>query len=170
MGTNTTLAAALRQGLLFDGEDNLEPLIGVVARVFILGSLPHSEPADNEFHRSFADGRFRLSLLSPRDVGLPYGRIPRLILSHLTTQAVRMKTADLVLAPSLSGFCAVLGLTPTGGTNGSIAQVKKQLIRLVNLSVKATWDDAARRPDRLDPEDAVYSGHGYQLASEHFFP
>ena len=167
----TTLVTALRQGLLFEGEDNPEPLIGLVARIFILGSLPHSEPEDNEFHRSFADDRFRLSLLSPREVGLPYGRIPRLILSHLTTQAVRVKSPDLTLAASLSSYCTVLGLTPTGGANGSISQVKRQLIRLVNLTVKATWDDSGRRrSDRIDGEEGIYAGHGYQLAAEHYFP
>lgn len=168
---STTLASALRQGFLFDVEESPEPLFGLVARIFILGSLPHSEPDDNEFHRSFADGRFRLSLLSPREVGLPYGRIPRLILSQVTTQAARVKGPELTLASSLSSYCSVLGLTPTGGANGSISQVKRQLIRLVNLTVKATWDDSGRRRlDRLDDDVGIYAGHGYQLASEHYFP
>lgn len=168
---STPLATALQQGLLFEEDESQEPLFGLVARVFILGSLPHSEPEDNEFHRSFADGRFRLSLLSPRDVGLPYGRIPRLILSQVTTQAIRIKCPELTLAPSLSAYCSMLGLTPTGGVNGSISQVKKQLIRLVNLNVKATWDDSnGRRGTHREGDEGIYAGRGYQLASEHYFP
>lgn len=102
----TQLAAVPRRGFLCEDE----PLVGLVARVFILGSLPHSEPRDHEFHRSFGDERFRLSLLASRDVGLPFGRIPRLILSLMTTQAVRERTPELVLAPSFRSFCSLLGV------------------------------------------------------------
>lgn len=165
----TTLAKALRQGLLLEEDEGAEPLVGWFARVFVLGSLPHSRPDDNEFQRSFGIESFKLHLLAPRDIGLPYGRIPRLILARLTTQAVREKNPELVLGSSFSDFCWQLGVPPTGGANGYLTQVKKQLIRLVHLTVKATWDTTKKR--RLAPEeDRIYAGHGYQLASEHVFP
>ncbi len=165
----TTLGKALRQGLLIEDDEGTEPLVGWFARVFVLGSLPHSRPDDNEFQRSFGVESFKLHLLAPRDVGLPYGRIPRLILARLTTQAVREKTPKLVLGSSFSDFCWQLGVPPTGGTNGYLAQVKNQLIRLVHLSVKATWDTTRKRKLAGD-EERIYTGHGYQLASEYFFP
>ncbi len=163
------LGKTLRQGLLFEDDEGLEPLIGWFARVFILGSLPHSRPDDNEFERSFGVESFKLHLLSPRDVGLPYGRIPRLILARLTTQAVREKTPELGLASSFSDFCWQLGVPPTGGANGYLTQVKNQLVRLVHLTVQATWDTTRKR--KLSPdEERIYSGNNFQLASDYFFP
>lgn len=141
-----------------------DPLVSLVARITVLGGLPHSEPSDNEFHRSF--GTFRLSLSAPK--GLPYGRIPRLILSHITTLAVRTGSPDIVLASSIRSFCDCLGMPATGGPNGYIAQIRKQLLRLVDLNVKATWED--RSGDR-DPEEArIYAGYGYRLCSAYYFP
>ena len=162
----TALNKAL--GLSLEDDEGTDALVGWFARVFVLGSLPHSRPDDNEFQRSFGVESFRLHLLAPRDVGLPYGRIPRLILARLTTQAVREKTPELVLASSFSDFCWQLGVPPTGGANGYLTQVKNQLIRLAHLTVTATWDTTRKR--RRAAEDRIYAGHGYQLASEYFFP
>lgn len=54
--------------------DDPEPLVGLVARAFVLGGLPHSEPGDHEFHRTF--GSFRLSLMAPREIDYPTGGFP----------------------------------------------------------------------------------------------
>jgi hypothetical protein len=125
-------------------------LFGFVPRVFVLGGLPHSRPIENSFYRSF--GSFRLSLVAPEDIGLPYGRIPRLILSHITTLAVRERTPELFLARSFRSFCEHLGMPATGGPNGYLTRVRQQLIRVANLGVKATWDAARRVP--MDPDES----------------
>lgn len=60
-------------------------------------------------------------------------------------------------------------IPPTGGPNGYLALVKKQLTRLVDLSVKATWDTTG--PRQSDPdEDRIYVRHGYQIATDCRFP
>jgi hypothetical protein len=43
------------------------------------------------------NGHYTLSILAPRDVGLPYGRYPRLVLAYLNTEAVKRKTRHIDL-------------------------------------------------------------------------
>lgn len=54
------------------------------------------------------NGALTLSLLAPSHVGLPYGALPRLLLSWLTTEAVRTRERTLVLGPNLSRYFEVL--------------------------------------------------------------
>jgi Plasmid encoded RepA protein len=87
--------------------------IGYMARVLTRATLPHKKVEGSQFKRS--NGVFSLSVLAPEEVGLPYGTIPRLLLSWLTTEAVRTKTPELILGHTLSEFMTQLGLVPTGG-------------------------------------------------------
>ena len=66
------------------------PLVGFLARALVQATLPHSDPKSNEFVRR--NGHLTLSIMAPRNVGLPYGRYPRLVLAYLSTEAVRRKT------------------------------------------------------------------------------
>lgn len=74
-----------------------------------------------------------------REVGLPYGRYPRLILSWLVTEALTTKSRVLTLKPTFSAWIRdELGVTPTGGTNGTITRVRDAMTRLFNLKIKVT--------------------------------
>ena len=53
-------------------------------------TLPHSRSEDNEFTR--CSGLYDLCLLTPRRVGLPFGRYPRLAFVWIITEAVRRQT------------------------------------------------------------------------------
>lgn len=86
--------------------------IGYMARVLTQVTIPHKKVLGNEFTRT--NGFFSLSIMSPSKIGLPYGTIPRLLLSWITTEAVRKKNPEIVLGRSLSGFMQELGLIPTG--------------------------------------------------------
>ena len=58
----------------------------------MLASLTHSRVDGIEFARR--NGNFTLSIMSPSEIGLPYGTITRLLLSWLTTtEAVRTEVA-----------------------------------------------------------------------------
>ena len=114
--------------------------VGFMARALIQATLPHRKTAGNEFERR--NGNFRLSLLAPARIGLPYGTVPRLLLAWLTTEAVRTKSRELELGDSLSGFMRDLGLVPTGGRWGSIGRLKDQTKRLFASTVSTTYDDS----------------------------
>ena len=119
----------IRQALYLDQEDAYAVgEVGFLARALVQATLPHSDPKANEFVRR--NGHFTLSILAPKDVGLPYGRYPRLVLAYLTTEAVRRKSPDIELGSHFSHFCAALGIPPTSGPRGSLPQLRDQLQRL----------------------------------------
>ena len=80
--------------------------IGYMARMLVQATMPHKETKEVVFKRE--NGAFRLSIVSPD--GLPYGSIPRLLLSWMTTEAVRSRSPVLLLGSSLSSFMAELDL------------------------------------------------------------
>jgi hypothetical protein len=111
--------------------------IGFMARCLVQASMPHSKPQGNEFIRR--NGSFRLAMWSLD--GLPYGTIPRLIMSWITTEAVRTKSRDLVLGDNLSDFMSSLGLLRTGGARGDITRLKNQMTRLLSCAITCTYDN-----------------------------
>lgn len=113
--------------------DSSSRRLGFISRLFVATTLPHSEPADNQFTRT--NGLYDLCLLAPRQVGLPYGRYPRLALAWMITEAVRKKTPLLCLTASLSKFASQIGVTPSTGRKGTLVQLRDQLLRLVNLTI-----------------------------------
>ncbi len=130
----------VRQALMIEAEEAREAgAVGFIARVLTQATMPHKATSDNEFTRQ--NGHFTLTMMSPRRFGLPYGSIPRLLVSWITTEAVRTKSPILELGPSLSAFMAGLGLAPTGGRWGSITRLRDQMTRLFASSVTCTYDD-----------------------------
>jgi hypothetical protein len=113
--------------------------VGYMARAMVQATMPHSRVEGSEFKRR--NGKFNISMLSPSDIGLPYGALPRLIMFWATTEAVRTKDRKLILGDSLSEFMRTLKLVPTGGRWGSITRLKDQMKRLLACSVTCTYDD-----------------------------
>ena len=104
----------IRQALFLDQEDAYAAgEVGFLARALVQATLPHSDPKTNEFVRR--NGTSPSRSWRPKDVGLPYGRYPRLVLAYLNTEAVRRKSPDIELGPHFSHFCAALGIPPTTG-------------------------------------------------------
>lgn len=60
------------------------------------------------------------------DQPLPYGVIPRLIMIHLSTEAIRSRTRCVGLG-SVRGFLASLGLQTSGGARGGYTALRTQL-------------------------------------------
>jgi len=113
--------------------------IGFMARALTQATMPHRKSPSPVFSRK--NGAFSLAMLAHPDVGLPYGSIPRLLMSWLTTEAVRTKSPVLELGPSLSAFMEQLDLVPTGGRWGSITRLRDQMTRLFASSVTCIYDD-----------------------------
>ncbi len=112
--------------------------LGYMARVLAQVTLPHSKPNGNEYIKK--NGYLTLSILSPSHIGLPYGGIPRVVLSWLTTEAVRTKSREIVLGNNLSSFMAQVGLVPTGGRWGTIPRLQSQLRRLFVSEIICSYD------------------------------
>lgn len=113
--------------------------IGYMARSLVQATMPHRKTEEYEFKRT--NGAFSLSMLAPSDVGLPYGSIPRVLLTWLTSEAVRTKERELVLGDSLSDFMRQLGMVPTGGRWGSITRLRDQMQRLFSCFISCTYTD-----------------------------
>jgi hypothetical protein len=113
--------------------------IGYMARALVLATLPHRQTTETAFVRT--NGAFRLAIMADPDAGLPFGTIPRLLLSFLTTEAVRTKSLEVTLGDNLSDFLRKLGTVPTGGRWGSITRVKTQTERLFSCSVTCRYEE-----------------------------
>ena len=179
--TPQTIDALINQALAIEDEQAQEAgALGFMARAMVQATLPHRAVAGNEFERR--NGNFTLALQAPSKIGLPYGSIPRLLLAWVTTEAVKTKSRELELGDSMSAFMAELGLTPTGGANGSITRLQNQTRRLFSATVTASYEDDKQIADmgyRLadksvlwwhskDPEQAGLWKSTVTL-SEHFF-
>lgn len=113
--------------------------IGYMARAMVQATLPHKKVNGHEFKRR--NGLFKLTILADSDIGLPYGSVPRLLLSWISTEAVRTKSRHLTLGRTLRGFMEELDLVPTGGRWGSITRLKDQMKRLFGASISCTYDN-----------------------------
>lgn len=108
-------------------------VLGYMARVLVQATLPHRRFEGDVFERR--NGAMSLAIIAHPRMGVPYGTYPRLLLSWLTTEAVRTREPELVLGPTLSGFMDHLGLLPTGGRWGTIGRLKDQMQRLFSSTV-----------------------------------
>lgn len=144
--TPQTIDALINQALAIEDEQAQEAgALGFMARAMVQATLPHRKVEGNEFERK--NGSFTLTLQAPSKIGLPYGSIPRLLLAWVTTEAVKTKSRELELGGSMSSFMAELGLSPTGGANGSITRLKNQTRRLFSATITATYEDGEQVAD-----------------------
>jgi hypothetical protein len=129
--------------------------VGFLARALVQATLPHSDPEQNEFVRR--NGHFTLSILSPKDVGLPFGRHPRLVLAYLNTEAVRRKTRHIELDHHFSRFCSSLGIAPTTGPRGSMPALREQMQRLFASTFRCVFHDESQ---------GRHAGDGFLIAEK----
>lgn len=93
-------------------------------------------------------------MFAPKAIGLPYGAYPRLILTWVTTEAVRKKQRTLDLDESMTGFIREVGINQHA-TGPQIRHFKEQLRRLFATTVMSSLEDAHFAHDA-----------GFRLASE----
>ncbi|WP_371381843.1 replication protein RepA [Sporomusa aerivorans] len=128
--------------------------LGYMARALVQATMPHSKTKEDNFTRR--NGYYSLTMMADPDFGLPYGSIPRLLMSWITTEAVQTKNQELILGDSLSGFMRELGLVATGGRWGSVTRLKEQMKRLVSCSIRFKFEDGNQlRIKKLDPIDSA---------------
>ena len=112
--------------------------LAFTARMMVLATLPHSDPG-NVASWKRRNGDFVLGIQPGLDKGIPYGSYPRLVLAWLCTEAVRTRRREIVLGDSLRAFMSGLGLSATGGKNGTIPALREQMTRLFSARVSAVY-------------------------------
>lgn len=105
--------------------------MGFIATAMIYASLPHSEIDGAVFKRK--NGDLSLTILNDPDIGLPFGKIPRIITAFLCTEAKRHQEDRgpiIELGKSQAEFAKKLGLSSSGGVRGDVTRLKDQAKRL----------------------------------------
>lgn len=133
-------------------------MVGYQARLWAQVALPYRNPGDVP-HWERRNGRLRLSL-TPGLVELPnrefvrlypFGTMPRLLLTWMSTEAVRISDRELALGPSLSAFMRQLGLSRDGRT---ISRLRTQVQSLAYCNMQV-----------IEQRDDVTHSAGFQVAS-----
>ncbi len=116
-------------------------------------SLPVRCPQDDQLPIIRQDGQYTL-VITPkpvviriddkqelRSLGVPYGTMPRLILIHVMTEAVRTKSRRIVLGNNLTDWMRSMGFkTFSYGPRGSATLLREQLDRLLACEWMIRWD------------------------------
>lgn len=145
----------IRESLAIEAQEAYEAgAIGFMARALTQATMPHRKSLNPVFIRK--NGSFSLAIIAHPNIGLPYGSIPRLLLSWLTTEAIRTKSPVLELGPSLSAFMEQLDLVPTGGRWGTITRLREQMRRLFSCTVSCDYAD-----------ESMEAGAGYRITKSY---
>lgn len=126
--------------LAIDAEDAKSAgALGYMARALVVATMPYKDPKTDAFTRQ--NGDFRLRIVAGYEGGIPYGIYPRLLMSWVTTEAVRKQTPVIELGDSLRIFLRdVLDLRSSGGgARGSATRVTEQMKRLFGSLVTAQY-------------------------------
>jgi len=113
---------------------------GFIASSMIYAVLPHSEIKGGVFKRK--SNLHSLTIVNDPDIGLPFGRLPRLIIAYLCTEAVITGERRINLGRSQAEFARKLGITSCGGARGDITRLKDQCKRLFTSHIVLTRDDS----------------------------
>lgn len=112
-----------------------------MARQLVQATLPHKNPG-NVPDWSRKNGNLTLTLRPGWDekkrkqIGYPYGTIPRLLLFWITTEAIRTKNPRIELGNSLAQFMEELGLDPyQGGKRSDVKRLRDQMKRLFQSTI-----------------------------------
>lgn len=103
--------------------------IGYVPSIFCLMNLPHSNPKQSHYSRR--SGLLQTSMVADPTIGLPYGRVSRLMLIWLVTQSKLNNSPIIDLGDSQAEFFnKKLGILGSGGKAGTLTRYAAQLDRL----------------------------------------
>lgn len=112
--------------------------LGFMTRALVLATMPYRDPQSVVFERQ--NGDFKLRILAGYEGGVPYGVYPRLLMSWVTTEAVRTQSPELHLGDSLAAFLRdVMEVRAGGGVRGSATRVSEQMKRLFGSFVTAQY-------------------------------
>lgn len=124
--------------------------VGFMTRQLVLSTLPYRDPKKDIYDR--VNGDFSLRIIAGYSGGIPYGVYPRLLMSWITTEAVKTKEREIYLGDSLASFLRdVMNIRSTGGKNGSATRINEQMKRLFGslISAELKSNGEKKQPFRL---------------------
>lgn len=140
--------------------------LGFMTRALAIATLPHRKLAEDRFVRK--NGDFTLTMLTAHPEGLPYGTLPRLLLTWVATEAVQKKERVLSLGNTLASYLNELGLHSTGGKRGDITRLKHAMTTLFSAIISCRYEGKdswalqnvllADRVEWWQPQDAAEAG------------
>lgn len=190
--------AVIREVIESDAAPSPDNLRYMPTPLAICGLPYKALPADQtEFER--AQGRMAITVTAGKlrapdgrrvQQPVPYGPKARLIMAHLSTEALRNNSPVVETSETLSGFMRDMGFEPRGGRNGNIEPFKEQLRALAACRMEiSTWDGKrsgqvdvkplqkvelwfAENPDQrsLWPTTIAFSGDFYAELQKHALP
>ena len=87
---------------------------------------------------------------------VPYGPKARLLMAHLSSEAVRNNSPTVEIADSLSAFMREMGIEPRGGARGTIQPFKDQINALAACRIEmSAWDGHRARQMEEKPFKSV---------------
>ena len=107
--------------------------LSYIANMMVNAALPCRDLGVNEFVR--VNGTSRLTILSPTEIGIPYGTYPRILLIWIVSQAKTKKTREIYLGESVSEFMRNIGKSSSGGAGGTLTMLKEQSQRLFSSTI-----------------------------------
>lgn len=124
-------------------------------------SLPVRRPKDENAAIIRQDGAYTL-VINPKPVvtsvdegsrlkvlGVPFGSLPRLILIHIMTEAVRTQSRNIVLGKTFTEWMRRLGYSNVSyGPRGTATLIKEQLDRLLACEWMIRWDSTDVQGER----------------------
>lgn len=112
--------------------------LGFMTRSLAIATLPHRKTADFRFVRR--NGDFTLTMMTAHPQGLPYGTLPRLLLTWVCTEVAQKRERVLSLGNNLASYLAELGLHNTGGKRGDITRLKHAMTTLFSSVISCHYD------------------------------
>jgi len=152
------IAQAAGQPDLFDRVNVVaseQPIASFLHSALCAMSLPVRRPVDEMAPILRQDGQYTLAI-TPKPVllpgpqgqqqlavlGVPFGSLPRLILIHIMTEAVRGRSRRIRLGASFSDWMRRMGYQQISyGPRGSATLIRQQLDRLLACEWMIRWDN-----------------------------
>ena len=116
--------------------------IGFMTRSLAIATLPHKRYEGRVFERK--NGDFNLTMMTAHPEGLPFGIVPRMLLTWVCTEAVQTGDRVLNLGSSLAGYLAQLGMHSSGGKRGDITRLKHAMTTLFSSVISCHYDGAEK--------------------------
>ena len=113
--------------------------LGFIARALVIATMPYKDPKVDVFKRK--NGDFNLRIVAGYEGGIPFGIYPRLLMSWITTEAVRKQSPVIELGDSLRKFLSEVldHRSSSGGKRGAATRVSEQMKRLFGSLITAQY-------------------------------
>jgi hypothetical protein len=125
-------------------ENPFDPLkdLSFMSRLLVMVNLPYRNPGKDVSNWWRRNGQVVLNITPGRyedkNIGIPYGSYPRLILAYLITQAVKTQSPIINLGNSFRDFLNLIGIEKGGK---QYHYLKKQLDRTLSAAFSWTYSN-----------------------------